>query len=489
MTTLSISSLLASDREPLQKSLTGVNGLDEVTYGGLPTGRPTLVCGAAGCGKTLLAMEFLVNGAMKYDEPGIFVSFEERPEELAENVRSLGYDLPAMIEERKLGMEYVEVDPLETFETGDYNLDALFIRLGLAIDTIGAKRIVLDTVETLFGGLTNHSIVRAELRRLFRWLKERGVTAIVTCERGDGTLTRHGIEEYVSDCVIVLDHRVIDQLSTRRLRVVKYRGSAHGTNEYPFLIDQNGISVVPITSVTLDYVVRDERVSTGVASLDDMFAGGGYFIGSTVLIAGTAGTGKTTLVSHFADAMCARGDECLYVGFEESPGQLRRNMRSVGIDLERWEKAGLLRFESSRPSLYGHEMRLAVIQRTVTQLRPKAVILDPITGLFSAGSVSAASAMMVRLLDFLKGQGVTALLTSLVGTEMDTEIDVGVSSLVDTWIMLRDTQMGDERQRQLTILKSRGMEHSNRTEPYRIGPRGIDITPRSPRMVLGGTNV
>lgn len=470
-------STLSPPKDSLAKSRTGIDGLDEVTDGGLPAGRPTLVCGGPGCGKTLLAMEFLLQGALRYDEPGVFVAFEEQPEEIADNVRSLGYDLPALVDHGKLLLEYVDIDPLQTIETGEYNLDGLFIRLGLAIDTIGAKRIVIDTIETLFGGLTNHAILRAELRRLFRWLKDRGITAIITCERGEGTLTRYGIEEYVSDCVILLDHRVIDQLSTRRLRIVKYRGSQHGTNEYPFLIDESGVSVLPITSVTLDYDVRDERVSTGVASLDTMFEGGGYFVGSTVLIAGTAGTGKTTLVSHFADAMCARGDQCLYVGFEESPGQLRRNMRSVGIDLAQWERAGLLRFESSRPSLYGYEMRLAVIQRWVGQRRPQAVILDPITGLFAAGIESAASAMMIRLLDFLKGQGITALLTSLIGSDTENNVDVGVSSLVDTWIKLRDLQVGEERQRSLSILKSRGMAHSNRTVPYRIASHGFDLLP------------
>ncbi len=477
VTTISPPRTLNNSKTGLAKSLTGIDGLDEVTAGGLPAGRPTLVCGGAGCGKTLLAMEFLLQGVLRYDEPGVFLAFEERPEEIADNVRSLGYDLPALVDEGKLRLEHVEIDPLQTIETGDYNLDGLFIRLGVAIDSIGAKRVVIDTIETLFGGLNNHAILRAELRRLFRWLKDRGITAIITCERGENGLTRYGIEEFVSDCVILLDHRVIDQLSTRRLRVVKYRGSSHGTNEYPFLIDQSGVSVLPITSVTLDYTVRDERVSTGVASLDTMLEGGGYFVGSTVLIAGTAGTGKTTLVSHFADSMCARGDQCLYVGFEESPGQLRRNMRSVGIDLARWEPKGLLHFESSRPSLYGYEMRLAVIQRWVSQLRPQAVILDPITGLFATGAESAASAMMIRLLDFLKGQGITALLTSLIGTDSERDLDVGVSSLVDTWIKLRDTQVGDERQRTLTILKSRGMAHSSRTVPYRISSHGLDLSP------------
>jgi circadian clock protein KaiC len=459
----------------LAKSQTGIDGLDEITGGGLPAGRPTLVCGGAGCGKTLLAAEFLARGATQFGEPGVFVTFEERPEELTENVRSLGFDLDQLVADRRVVVEFMQVDPLEIAETGEYDLEGLFLRLGFAIDSIGAKRVVLDTIESLFGALSNHGILRAELQRLFRWLKERGVTAVVTCERGEGTLTRHGLEEYVSDCVILLDHRVIEQLSTRRLRVVKYRGSAHGTNEYPFLIDEQGISVLPITSISLNYEVSDERVSTGVPAMDGMLSGGGYFRGSTVLISGTAGTGKTTLASHFANAVCERGESCLYVGFEESPSQLRRNMASVGIDLGQWERQGLLRFQAARPSIYGYEMHLAVLQRTITQMRPAAVVLDPISGLVSAGSANAASAMMVRLLDFMKSHGVTTMLTTLIGSDPRQDLDIGVSSLVDTWIMLRDSESQEHRFHTLTILKARGMSHSNRMEWYRITSAGIAL--------------
>jgi circadian clock protein KaiC len=462
-------------RATLKKSRTGIDGLDEVTGGGFPTGRPTLLCGAAGCGKTLMAMEFLVRGAVQFGEPGVFVAFEEQPEELAENVRSLGFDLEELSEQRKLAVEFIQVDPLEIAETGEYDLQALFIRLGAAIDAIGAQRVVLDTIEALFGGLTNHGIVRAELQRLFRWLKDKGVTAVITCERGEGTLTRHGIEEYVSDCVILLDHRVIDQQSTRRLRIIKYRGSPHGTNEYPFLIEAAGITVLPITSINLDYVVSDKRVSTGVAALDGMFGGLGYFVGSTVLIAGTAGTGKTTLASHFAESLCARGERCLFVCFEESPSQLTRNMKSVGIDLARYESEGLLEFQAARPTVYGHEVHLAMLQRCITQFKPAAVILDPISGLVSAGTQSAASAMMVRMLDFMKARGVTSILTSLIGTEPARDLDIGVSSLVDTWILLQDTELDRGRTHWLSVLKSRGMPHSTQSETYRITSHGIDL--------------
>jgi circadian clock protein KaiC len=466
----------------LVKSPTGIDGLDEITGGGLPAGRPTLICGGAGCGKTLLAAEFLVRGATQFGEPGVFVTFEERPEELADNLRSLGFDLDRLVTDERLVVEFMQVDPLEIAETGEYDLTGLFLRLGLAIDSVGAKRVVMDTIESLFGALSNHGILRAELQRLFRWLKERGVTAVITCERGEGTLTRHGLEEYVSDCVILLDHRVIDQLSTRSLRVVKYRGSAHGTNEYPFLIDEQGISVLPITSINLDYEVSDQRISAGVPALDGMLDGGGYFRGSTILISGTAGTGKTTLASHFADSVCARGESLLYVGFEESPSQLRRNMASVGIDLGQWERQGLLRFQAARPSVYGYEMHLAVLQRTIRSMRPAAVVLDPVSGLVSAGSPSSASAMMVRLLDFMKSHGVTTMLTTLIGTDPTKDLDIGVSSLVDTWILLRDSESDEHRHHSLSILKSRGMSHSNRMEWYRITASGIALPSDTARV-------
>jgi circadian clock protein KaiC len=487
VTTAHVVNLARQTAGTVRKSPTGIDGLDEITGGGLPAGRPSLIAGGAGCGKTLMAAEFLVRGATQFGEPGVFVTFEERPDELAENVQSLGLDLHRLVADGLVAVEFMQVDPLEIAETGEYDLEGLFIRLGFAIDSIGAKRVVLDTIESLFGGLSNHAILRAELQRLFRWLKERGITAVITCERGEGMLTRHGLEEYVSDCVILLDHRVIDQLSTRRLRVVKYRGSAHGTNEYPFLIDQHGISVLPITSINLDYKVSDERVSSGVAAIDGMLEGGGYFRGSTVLVSGTAGTGKTTLASHFANAVCERGESCLFVGFEESPSQLLRNMASVGIDLGRWERQGLLQFQAARPSIYGYEMHLAVLQRTIRTMRPAAVVLDPISGLVSAGSANAASAMMVRLLDFMKSHGVTAMLTTLIGSDPTKDLDIGVSSLVDTWIMLRDNEADELRHHSLSIFKSRGMAHSNRMESYRITSRGITLSSEGDRASVHGT--
>jgi circadian clock protein KaiC len=461
---------------PLPKSPTGIEGLDEVTGGGLPQGRPTLICGSAGCGKSLLAIEFVVHGARRYGEPGVFMSFEERPEELTQNVRSLGFDLDDLVAQGKLIVDYVHIERSEIEETGEFDLEGLFIRLGLAIDSVGAKRVVLDTIESLFSGLSNHTILRAELRRLFRWLKDKGVTAVITCERGDGTLTRHGLEEYVSDCVILLDHRVTEQLSTRRLRVVKYRGSAHGTDEYPFLIDKNGITVLPITSAGLDHQATDERVSSGIPRLDAMLGGTGFFRGSTVLISGTAGTGKTSVAASFTNAACERGERCLYVAFEESPGQLMRNMRSVGIDLDRWVKQGVLRFHASRPTLQGLEMHLATIHKLVRDFRPHAVVLDPISNLITAGTASSASSMLVRLLDFLKAGGITALFTNLTDSRGSLEeTELGVSSLVDSWLLLRDIELNGERNRGLYILKSRGMSHSNQIREFLLTDDGIEL--------------
>ncbi|HJQ96677.1 MAG TPA: circadian clock protein KaiC, partial [Candidatus Polarisedimenticolaceae bacterium] len=376
----------------LAKAPSGIQGLDEITGGGLPRGRPTLVCGSAGCGKTLMAMEFLVRGATQFDEPGVFIAFEETPVELAQNVRSLGFDLDELQKQKKIALDYVRVEPSEIEETGEYDLEGLFIRLGLAIDTVGAKRVVLDTIEVLFSGLSNASILRAELRRLFRWLKDKGVTAIITGERGDGTLTRQGLEEYVSDCVILLDHRVVDQVSTRRLRVVKYRGSAHGTNEYPFLIDEDGISVMPITSINLQHEVSDERVPSGIPRLDTMLAGEGYYRGSTVLVSGTAGSGKSSVAAHFTDASCRRGERCLYFAFEESPGQIKRNMRSIGVDLAPWEKKGLLKFHASRANQFGLEMHLASMHKLIEKFQPQSVVIDPISNLAQAGNRSEATA-------------------------------------------------------------------------------------------------
>jgi circadian clock protein KaiC len=460
----------------IRKAPTGIAGLDEITAGGLPAGRPTLVCGSAGCGKTLLAMEFLVRGATDFGEPGVFMSFEEGAEELAENVRSLGFDVEDLIRRRKLVVDYVHVERSEIEETGEYDLEGLFLRLGYAIDSIGAKRVVLDTIEVLFGGLRNESLLRAELRRLFRWLKERGVTAVVTGERGAGTLTRHGLEEYISDCVILLDHRVTEQLANRRLRVVKYRGSLHGTNEYPFIIDETGIEVLPITSLGLAHVAATERVSSGVSGLDDMLGGAGYYRGSSVLISGRAGTGKTSLGAHFADAACRRGERCVYFAFEESMSQVVRNMRSIGIDLEPWIRQGLLEFHASRPTLNSLERHLVTMHKTIRDFQPRVIVVDPVTNFVSVGSSDEVSSMLIRLIDFLKTRQVTSLFTSLTRGGQDLELtDAGVSSLMDAWLLVREVEANGERSRVLQVIKSRGMAHSNQLRKFLLTDRGVRL--------------
>lgn len=461
----------------LKKTATGIDGLDEITGGGLPEGRPTLVCGSAGCGKTLLAMEFIVRGATRFKEPGVFMSFEESESELTRNVASLGFDLAALSAHRKLVVDYVHVERSEIEETGEYDLEGLFVRLGHAIDSIGAKRVVLDTVEALFAALPNEAILRAELRRLFRWLKEKGVTAIITGERGvSGGLTRHGLEEYVADCVIVLDHRVINQISTRRLRVVKYRGSLHGTNEYPYLIAQNGISVLPITSLGLAHPAPSQRVSSGVPRLDAMLGAKGYFRGSSILLSGTAGTGKSSLAAAFALAACERGEGALYFSFEESPDQIIRNMSSVGIPLAPWAAKGLLQFHSVRPSLQGLEMHLLDIHERVRAMKPRVVLFDPITNLISVGEPIEVRSMLTRLIDFFKASQITTMFTSLTaGDSAPESSDVDVSSLMDTWILLRNLEQAGERNRGLFILKSRGMAHSNQIREFQLSRRGIDL--------------
>jgi circadian clock protein KaiC len=467
---------MAKTAATLPKAPTGIAGLDEITDGGLPAGRPTLVCGGAGCGKTLLAMEFLVRGAKEFAEPGVFVAFEETAEELAQNVRSLGFDLDELVSQNKLLLDHVHVERSEIEESGEYDLDGLFIRLGHAIDTIGAKRVVLDTLEVLFGGLSNENIIRAELRRLFRWLKEKGVSAIVTGERGDGSLTRHGLEEYVSDCVILLDHRVSEQLSTRRMRIVKYRGTTHGTNEYPFLIGETGISVLPVTSLGLAHQASEERISTGVPKLDAMLGGKGVYRGSSMLISGTAGTGKTSLAASFVDAACRRGERCLYFSFEESPSQLRRNMRSVGLDLEQWEKKGLLQFHATRPSNYGVEMHLTTMHDLIRRFQPRVVVIDPITTFVNEGDSGESEGMLLRLIDLLKAQQITAVLTSLTrGGDALEGSQAAVSSLIDTWLLVRDIEQAGERNRGLYVLKSRGMAHSNQVREFLLTDKGIDL--------------
>jgi circadian clock protein KaiC len=460
----------------LEKVPTGIQGLDEITNGGLPRGRPTLVCGGAGSGKTLLGIEFLVRGATQFNEPGVFMSFEESAEELTKNVASLGFDLNRLTASKRLFLDYVHIERSEIEETGEYDLEGLFIRLGNAIDSIAAKRVVLDTIESLFAGLPNPSILRAELRRLFRWLKKKGMTAIITGERGENALTRHGLEEYVSDCVILLDHRVSNQISTRRLRIVKYRGSTHGTNEFPFLIDERGIAVMPITSLGLKHTVTSQRISTGIPRLDTMLGGKGYFRGSSVLVSGTAGTGKTSVAAHFVDAACRRGERSVFFAFEESPSQIIRNMHSIGIDLQQWVKKGLLQFHAERPTVYGLEAHLASMHKFIDLFKPKVVIVDPVTNLGSVASEADVKAMLTRLLDEMKSNQVTVFFTSLTAPSSSLEqTEVGISSLADTWLLLRDIEIGGERNRGLYILKSRGMAHSNQIREFLLTNKGVDL--------------
>ncbi len=468
-------SITVSPLGELPKAATGIAGLDEVTGGGLPRGRPTLVCGPAGCGKTLLAMEFLVRGITEFDEPGVFVAFEETAEDLVANVASLGFDLARFETEGRLVIDHVSVDGRLMEETGDWDLEGLFIRIGAAIDEVGAKRVVIDTIETLFGAFSDSRVLRAELRRLFGWLKERKVTAVITGERGDGTLTRHGIEEYVSDCVIVLDHRVTEQTSTRRLRILKYRGSLHGTDEYPFLIGESGVSVQPITSLGLQHGVSTEQVSTGVTRLDAMLADGGFYKGSTVLVSGSAGTGKSTLAAQFCDATCSRGERAMYFAFEESEAEIVRNMTSVGIDLRRWVDAGLLQFQCFRPTHLGLEGHLFAMQKAVREFDPAVVVKDPVSDLLGVGSGADVSAILTRQVDFLKARGVTALFTSLDSGAHPTQVDQQLASLVDTWLQVKSTEGDGEHNRVLYVLKSRGMAHSNQIREFLITSQGVEL--------------
>jgi circadian clock protein KaiC len=462
-------------KNSILKSPTGISGLDQITYGGLPKGRSTLICGGPGCGKSLFAMEFIANGINLYNEPGVFVSFEESGEEIEKNAASLGINIPLLRKKKLLELDYVHIERNDIEETGEYNLDGLFIRLNYLIVKLGAKRIALNTLESLFSGLSNHNILRSELRRLFRWLKDKGVTAIITGEAGATTLTRQGLEEYVSDCVIFLDHRVKNQYSTRRLRVIKYRGSYHGTNEYPYLITDTGISVLPVSSLRLEHEVSHERISTGIEGLDDMMEGKGYYKGTTLLISGTAGTGKTSMVMHFINEICRRGEKCLYISMEESKNQVFRNMKSIGLDLKKWENKGLLHFKATRPTFYSNEMHLVMINKFVSEIQPLAVIIDPITNFSSVSSDNEANQLLTRLIDSLKEQKITTILTCLAEKNQLEKTDVSVSSIVDTWILLNSVESNGERNRTIFILKSRGMAHSNQVREFILNSKGIDL--------------
>ena len=480
----------------LPKSPTGITGLDEITGGGLPRGRPTLISGSAGCGKTMLALEFLVRGATQFGEPGVFMMFEENAQELTDNVRSLGFDLEQLVAKKKILLDHVRIERSEIEETGEYDLEGLFIRLGYAIDSIGAKRVVLDTVEALFAGLPNHAILRAELRRLFRWLKDRGMTAIITGEKGEASITRYGLEEYVADCVITLDHRVAEQICTRRLRVVKYRGTAHGTNEYPFIIGERGISVLPITSLQLDHRASPERIPTGIAGLDAMLGGQGVYRGSSVLVTGSAGTGKSSIAAKFTDTACRRGERTLLFAYEESSEQLLRNMRSIGIALAPWVKKGLLQIHCSRPSMHGLEQHLVLMHETVLAFRPSVVIVDPISNLTLDDSDREVKPTLMRLIDFLKQQQITSVFTSLTsdgsGTSAPEASLLGISSLMDTWLLLRNVEFNGERNRLIYVLKSRGMAHSNQVREFLLSDAGIELRavyPGGDRVLTGTARV
>ncbi len=460
----------------IEKALTGINGLDEITHGGLPKGRNTLVCGYAGTGKTLLGTEFIVHGATSYNEPGVFMLFEETPEELTKNVASLGFDLNALSEQKKIYFDYVHVERSEIEETGEYDLEALFVRIDNAISTIGAKRLVLDTIESLFAGLANEAILRAELRRLFSWLKTRGITTVITGERGKDSLTRYGLEEYISDCVIVLDHRVHEQISTRRLRVLKYRGSEHGTNEYPFLINNNGISIFPITSAELTYTAPSERITTGIPRLDTMLGGQGYYRGSSVLISGDSGTGKTSIACSLANSVCEKGEKCLYFTFEESPDQIIRDVLSIGVDLEPWVKKNLLRINAIRSMQFGLELHLARMQQAVDEFKPTVVIIDPISTLLSVGDPADVKSVVTRFTDFLKNMKIVGLFTHLTHNTGSTELtETEISSIMDVWIIVRHVEANAERNRVIFVLKARGIAHSNQLREFLLTINGIDI--------------
>ena len=463
----------------LQKSPTGIKGFDEITEGGLPKGRVTLISGGPGSGKTLLGLDFLVNGVLQFDEPGVFMSFEETEEEIFQDVASLSLDLQALVSRNAIRFEHVVLERNDIQEKGEFNLEGLFIRLELAIDAIGAQRVVLDSIESLFAGITDAGLIRLEIKRLFRWLRSKRVTAVITGEQWQDSFTRHGLEEFISDCIVLLDNRVRQQVATRRIRIIKYRGSNHGANEYPFVIDKDGLSVIPITSTGLDHPGTAEKVSTGIPSLDKLFAGGGYTRGSTILVSGTAGTGKTSMATAFVDESCRRGERCLYLSYEESPGQLIQNMRSIGFDLEPWSNQGLLKIVSSRPAFFGLETHLLSLYKMLAEFKPTSVVIDPITSLIGQAETTEIQSMLTRMIDALKSRGITGLFTSLVSSaaQNDTSGEIGVSSLIDTWIVVRELEEdeGKRRTRGLYIVKSRGTGHSSDVQKLTVKNDGLHL--------------
>jgi len=466
----------------MEKCATGIIGFDQVTEGGLPKNRTTLISGGAGSGKTLLGLDFLIRGATDYNEPGVYMSFEETAEELFQDVASLNMNLSGLVSRKKIKIEHVILERKDVLEN-NFNLEGVFVRLENAIDSVGAKRVVLDSIESPFAGIMDPGILRIEIKRLFRWLKDKKVTAIVTGEPGEGSYTRHGMEEYISDCIILLDNRVKDQIAIRRMRVIKYRGSNHGANEYPFVIDREGLSVIPITSAGLDQPGTNKKVSTGIPSLDKMFKGGkpGFTRGSTVLASGTAGTGKTSLAAAFAVESCKRGEKCLFLSYEESAGQLIQNMSSIGIHLELWVKKGLLKIESTRPSFFGLEMHLLELYKSIETFKPKAVVIDPLTSLIGEGDEREIMSMITRMIDLLKSRGITTFFTSLVSSsaQNDTSGEIGVSSLIDTWIVVRELEedSGRKRTRGLFIVKSRGTGHESDVHKLILSDDGIALVP------------
>src|ERR1035437_2009872 len=479
----------AFNHNQLQKCPTGIKGFDEITEGGLPKNRTTLFCGNTGTGKTLLGLGFLIGGAIHYNEPGLFMSFEKTEDEIYKDVASLNLDLRELVSQKMILIEYVLLERGDIQEEGEYNLEGLFIRLEHAIDSIGAKRVVLDSIESLFASVKDAGILRLEIKRLFRWLKEKQVTALITGEMGQGAYTHHGVEEYISDCIILLDNRVRDQISTRRIRVIKYRGSKHGTNEYPFVIDNGGLSVIPITSAGLGQPGTAERVSTGIPSLDEMFEGAGYTRGSTVLASGTAGTGKTSLAAAFAIESCKRGERCLFLSYEESSGQLIQNMKSIGFRFEPLVKKGLLKIVSTRPSFFGLEMHLLEVYKIIADFKPQAVVIDPLTSLIGQGNQLEILSMFTRMIDHLKSKGITGFFTSLVSStaQNDTSGEIGVSSLIDTWIVVRELEEneGKRRIRGLYIVKSRGMNHSSDIHKLILSDDGINLVPMDADATAG----